>query len=58
MVIFFASLQFDKMPSLQKKISLLNYVSLFWCQIHSPFKQEVMFWKTSSPQGMVRPPIG
>jgi len=56
--IYLGSLQFDKTPHVQKKY-LVNYVNLLqYCELYSPFKREVMCWKTSSVQGMVRPPIG
>ena len=40
------------------QMSLQIYVSLLRYEIYSPVKREVMFWKTSSLQGIVRPPMG
>ena len=56
----FKYLQFtsQKNAYLKNVSTNLAYVSMLQCKIHSPFKQEVICWKTSSEQGMVRPPIG
>ena len=40
------------------KMSSLIYVSLLLCEIYCQFKQQVIRWKTSSLQGIVRPPMG
>jgi len=63
-IAIFLSISHEKGSYLQvKKYSygtkcLYFSVSMLQCQIHSSFKREVMCWKTSSVQGIVRPPIG
>lgn len=51
------SKQNQEMPNIVQNVST-NLCLSSTVQIYSLFKREVIFWKTSSLQGIVRPPMG